>query len=153
MPSGTGTVPVHSTRYYQASFCQTPVSGKLFRKGIHEFTLVLCVQVPSFISQQQTNDEPQQPQQQQQQQPPPQQPPEQESGWSQVLNSNPELRAVVNACERLVVNRRPCLRYNFAHPDSDQEILAGFPFLRKIVMYFAPFITGIQCLPYVREYR
>ena len=25
---------------------------------------------------------------------------EPESGWSQILNSNPELRAVVNACER-----------------------------------------------------
>jgi len=61
--------------------------------------------VPS-IGPAQNTDPPQQQQQQQQsqqqQQPPqpPPPPPEQESGWSQVLNSNPELRAVVNACER-----------------------------------------------------
>jgi hypothetical protein len=63
---------------------------------------LICIQVPS-ASPAQNSDPPQQQQQQQQQQQPPQPPPpppEQESGWSQVLNSNPELRAVVNACER-----------------------------------------------------
>jgi hypothetical protein len=28
--------------------------------------------------------------------------PEQESGWAQILNSNPELKAIVNACERYI---------------------------------------------------
>jgi hypothetical protein len=64
---------------------------------------LICIQVPS-VSPAQNSDPPQQQQQQQQQsqqqQPQPPPPPEQESGWSQVLNSNPELRAVVNACER-----------------------------------------------------